>query len=116
MPAVDSLPERSHRWKWTVCGLLLLSTMINYMDRMTLNAMSPRIMNALDLDARDYGTVELCFGIAFALGGLLTGFLADRINVRWLYPAALLVWSLAGFVTGFVQGFLGVCMCRALLG
>ncbi|MBI1918696.1 MAG: MFS transporter [Planctomycetes bacterium] len=116
MPVVDSPPERSQRWKWTVCGLLLLATMINYMDRMTLNAMSPRIMDDLVLNTADYGTVEFSFGIPFALGGLLTGFLADRINVRWLYPAALLVWSLAGFLTGFVQGFLGLCLCRALLG
>ena len=29
----------AHRstWKWWVCSLLLLATMINYMDRMTLN-------------------------------------------------------------------------------
>jgi ACS family hexuronate transporter-like MFS transporter len=116
MPAVESPPERSRHWKWAVCGLLLLATMINYMDRVTLNAMSPRIMKDLGLNKADYGKVEAGFGIAFALGGLLTGFLADHINVRWLYPAALLVWSLAGFLTGFVQGFLALWLCRALLG
>src|SRR5947209_8145692 len=116
MPAVESPPERSHRWKWAVCGLLLLATMINYMDRVTLNALAPRIMKDLGLDEADYGKVEARFGLAFAVGGLLTGFLADRINVRWLYAAAVLLWSLACFLTGFVQGFLSLWLCRALLG
>jgi ACS family hexuronate transporter-like MFS transporter len=116
MPAVENPPQRTPGWKWTVCGLLLLATMINYMDRVTLNNLSPRILKDLELDEADYGKVEFAFGMAFAFGGLLTGFLADRVNVHWLYPAALLVWSLAGFLTGYVEGFLSLCACRALLG
>ncbi len=116
MPPAESPPGRSRHWKWTVCGLLLLATMINYMDRMTLNAMSPRIMAGLHLNVAEYGYVETFFGLSFAFGGLLTGFLADRINVRWLYAVAVLIWSLAGFLTGFVQGFLSLVLCRSLLG
>jgi hypothetical protein len=29
--------------QWGVCGILLLATMLNYMDRMALNNMSVRI-------------------------------------------------------------------------
>jgi MFS transporter, ACS family, hexuronate transporter len=116
MPPAESPPGRTRHWKWAVCGLLLLATMINYMDRVTLNAMSKRILDALHLDKADYGRVEASFGLAFAFGGLLTGFLADRINVRWLYAVSVLVWSLAGFLTGFVQGFISLVLCRSLLG
>ena len=31
---------RSRSWKWWVCGLLLLATTVNYMDRLTLNLMA----------------------------------------------------------------------------
>ncbi len=112
----DSLPQRGRHWKWTVCGLLLLATTINYMDRLTLNTLAKRMMTDLDMDAQQYGRVESAFGIAFAVGGLTMGLLADQVNVRWLYPAAVLLWSAAGFLTGFAQGFLSLLWCRALLG
>ena len=99
-----------------MCGLLLLATMINYMDRLTLNLMASRIKVAFDLDNRDYGQLESAFGSAFALGAIVMGFLADRWNVRWLYPAAVLLWSLAGFATGLVDGFAALLICRFLLG
>src|SRR5579872_3993160 len=96
-----SLRSRSSAWKWWVCALLLLATMINYMDRLTVNLTAQRIKAELRLSNEQYGQVESGFGLAFALGALVFGVLADRWNVRWLYPAALLLWSVAGFATGF---------------
>ena len=37
--------------------------------------------------------IEQGFGLAFAVGGIVTGFIADRISPRWLYPMVLLGWS-----------------------
>lgn len=87
--------------KWWVCGLLLLALMLNYMDRQTLSLTWSSIEKELNLDTSHYGKLEAGFGYAFAIGGLLAGFLADRINVKWLYPAVLLGWSLSGVATGF---------------
>src|SRR5206468_3609121 len=47
---------------------------------------------------------------------LLSGSLADRVNVRWLFPACLLGWSLAGFSTGFAADLRGLLLCRFALG
>jgi ACS family hexuronate transporter-like MFS transporter len=90
--------------------------MINYMDRLTVNLTAARIKAELRLSNERYGQVESGFGIAFALGALAFGVLADRWNVRWLYPAALLLWSAAGFATGFAWGFASLIAVRALLG
>jgi ACS family hexuronate transporter-like MFS transporter len=110
------LPDRFRFWKWWVCGLLLLATTVNYMDRQTLSQLAVRIKSDFHMDNSDYATVESAFALAFAMGGLAMGWLADRINVRWLYPAAVLVWSGAGFVTGYAQGFSSLLICRFLLG
>src|SRR5262245_3257647 len=107
---------RGATWKWWVCGLLLLATMVNYMDRLTLNQTAKRVMEEVGFDERGYGELESAFAYAFALGAVLAGWLADRVNVRWLYPAALLAWSAAGVATGLVSGFLGLLACRFLLG
>lgn len=110
------LPERSSTWKWLICGLLFLATMINYMDRVTLNQMSKIIKDELHLSAEQYGYIEAAFGIAFALGAILVGLTVDHWNVRWVYPGVLLGWSAAGFMTGYAQGFLDLLLWRFLLG
>ncbi|HJT78779.1 MAG TPA: MFS transporter, partial [Gemmataceae bacterium] len=113
---LTSPPARGAAWKWWVCVLLLLATTINYMDRLTLNLTAKRIEAELGLNHEQYGQVEFGFGIAFALGALAFGVMADRWNVRWIYPAALLLWSAAGFATGFAWGFASLFAIRSLLG
>ena len=107
---------RASSWKWWVTGLLLLATMINYMDRVTLSGASVRVTSELGLSELQYGHLELAFGWAFAAGSLVFGFLADRIRVYYLYPAVLLAWSLMGIASGWARGFEGLLLFRCLLG
>lgn len=109
-------PGRSGTWKWWVCGLLLLASTINYMDRQTLANAAVRITKQFQLTNEQYGNLELGFGWAFAVGSLVFGFLADAISVRWVYPAVLLLWSAVGFATGLVESYGGLLICRTLLG
>ena len=111
-----TLVSRSPSWKWWVCGLLLLASTINYMDRQTLANAATRITQEFGLNQEQYGNLEMVFGWAFAVGSLLFGFAVDRISVRWLYPAVLLLWSIVGFATGFVETYDGLLVCRTLLG
>jgi MFS transporter, ACS family, hexuronate transporter len=117
LPVPDvRLTPRDRAWKWWVCCLLLLATTVNYVDRVTFNQLKQPILHAFDLNNRNYGQIESVFGTAFALGAIIFGWLADRWGVRWLYPLAVLAWSAAGFATGLVGGFVGLLVCRFLLG
>lgn len=109
-------PPRSRNWTWYICGLLLLATMLNYMDRVTLNAASEQIKVEFSLSEQDYGKLETWFGYAFAAGALLFGFIADRVSVRWLYPFVLIMWSAMGFASGLVYSLESLLICRTLLG
>lgn len=109
-------PARSSAWKWWVTGLLLLATMINYMDRVTLANASVRVTQEMQLNDQQYGNLELAFGWAFAVGSLVFGFLADRLRIYLLYPAVLACWSLMGVAAGLTHGFSALLMCRTLLG
>ncbi len=111
-----SLPARNPFWKWWICVLLLLATMLNYMDRLTLNLTGVQIMQEFGLGERHYGQLESAFAFAFALGAIVFGWLADRWPVRWLYPAAVVGWSLAGFCTGLADTFTYLLLCRVMLG
>jgi ACS family hexuronate transporter-like MFS transporter len=106
-------PGRSAAWKWLVCGLLFLATMIMYMDRQTLAFTIRRIKTELNLTSEHYGKVEKGFGLAFAFGALAIGLLADRVSIRWLYPTVLVGWSLAGIATAYGQA-IGNCLLELL--
>jgi ACS family hexuronate transporter-like MFS transporter len=101
---------------WGICGLLLLATMLMYMDRQALAQQKTEITAALKLSNTDYGRLELGFGLAFAVGGIVTGLVADRISPRWFYPVVLMGWSSVGFATGWVTSYWQLFACRVLLG
>jgi MFS transporter, ACS family, hexuronate transporter len=103
-------------WKWGIVVMLLLATVVNYMDRQTMGSVASFIKKDFQLKEEGYGTLEACFGYSYAVFLLVSGFLADRWDLRWLYAGALLVWSGAGFATGFVTTLLQLQICRAVLG
>src|SRR5262245_33891872 len=84
---------------WAVCVVLLLATLLNYMDRQTLAVTLPTLKQEYNLAEGRVGIVEGSFGFAFAAGSILFGWMADRIGPRRLYPIVLTGWSLAGIVT-----------------
>src|SRR5262249_1412295 len=95
-------------WKWWVCGLLLLATMILYMDRLVLTQQEAliRASFAIESDDRAYGLLDSAFSVAFACGALLAGWIADPWTVWLLYPILLGLWRL---LTGRLWFFVGVC-------
>jgi MFS transporter, ACS family, hexuronate transporter len=112
---VSSVP-RIDRWRWGVVGLLFLATVINYMDRMTINSTSDHIIHEFQLSEQQYGWIEFSFGMTFGIMQFFAGYFADRFSVRWMYAGALLLWSAAGFFTGLAQTFALLLLCRILLG
>ena len=112
----DAQSPRSPSWRWWITVLLLLATMLNYMDRQTLASVAQRISDEFHLSQEQYGNIEFAFGWGFAGGSLLFGMLADRVPVRWLYPAVLLGWSVMGLLSGLTRGYEAMLVCRGLLG
>lgn len=109
-------PPTASPLRWWVCLLLMQATVVNYMDRMALNQLAVEIKASLRLDDFLYSWVESVFSFAFAVGAVCTGFVVDRVSVRWVYPLAVLGWSVAGVLTGFAGSFWALLTCRFALG
>ncbi len=101
---------------WGICLMMLLATMLNYMDRQTLSQQATEIGRALQIDNEQYGLLESGFGLAFAIGGVVAGIAVDRMGPRWLYPIVLLGWSTAGFATGWASTYRQLWFGRVVLG
>lgn len=102
--------------RWVVCGVLLVASMLSYMDRQALTQTSERIIAEFRLGNDDWGWLDSAFGVGFALGTLVVGTLVDRVSVRVVYPLVVLAWSGVGFLTGFVHDYPELLACRFLLG
>jgi ACS family hexuronate transporter-like MFS transporter len=107
--------ERSARWAWSLCCVLLASTLLNYANRSAFTQNAVPVSAELGLDQQAYGRIEAWFSIGFAVGGLTFGILADVISVRWLFPAVVVLWSLAGAASGFAKTAEQLAWCRLLL-
>jgi MFS transporter, ACS family, aldohexuronate transporter len=101
---------------WIICGLLLLASAINYLDRQTLANASPRIKAELNLSNEQYGGLEAWFGYGFVVGSIIFGVLVDRFSVRWVYPVVLASWSAVTVATGFSENYSEFLYLRFLLG
>jgi ACS family hexuronate transporter-like MFS transporter len=113
-PSPQAAPTNTRTW--SICGLLLLASAINYMDRQTLANAAVRISTEFGMSQEQYGNLEAGFGWAFAAGSLFFGFVADQVSLRWLYAAVLLGWSAMGFLSGFARDYDELLVYRTLLG
>ncbi len=101
---------------WAICGVLFLATVLNYMDRQTLSMAAPLIQHELSLDNSHIGILFSAFFYSYGLMMAVTGWILDRVSVRFGYAVSVLVWSAAGALTGVVTNFSGLFGCRLLLG
>ena len=114
--STETAPQSSLAFKWWLCILLLLATTLNSMDRQALSQTSKRVQRYFEISNQELGTLESAFNAAFAIGALGIGWLVDRGNVRWIYPIAVVGWSMAGFAAGFAESYWFLLACRFWLG
>ena len=66
---------------------------------------------------REYGLLgSVAFSLTFAAAGLVAGWLADKLEARPLHSAAILAWSLAGFLPVILPTFETLALARLLMG
>ncbi|MCA9153417.1 MAG: MFS transporter [Planctomycetales bacterium] len=117
IPAQISVDTRRRPgWAAFICLVLLSATFLNYANRFALTENSQRVQVAFETNKEGYGYASGMFSLGFALGGLTFGILADWLNVRWLYPVVVVVWSLAGIASGMVDTLLGLSCAQFTLG
>jgi ACS family hexuronate transporter-like MFS transporter len=74
------------------------------------------LRSELRLSNTEYGWIVSAFSIAYAACAPLAGLLIDRIGLYRGITLAIGMWSLAGLSVGWVRGFGGLLLCRAMLG
>ena len=104
--------------EWTLVLLLVVSVVINYIDRSNLSLAVPLIQRQFALSPLQLGSLLSAFFWTYALLQLfgIAGWLSDRFPVGWVMVGGYLLWSGATAVTGLVTGFSTLYLARLLLG
>ena len=87
--------------RWYILGLIFLATIINYMDRMTINVSAPVIGKLYKLDNETLAIIFSAFLWAYTIGPSITGWIVDKIGARKGYILSMGIWSAAGVLTAF---------------
>src|ERR1700683_2978851 len=85
----------SGRYRWVVCGLLFFATTVNYMDRQILSLLKPILDGQSHWSNEQFGGVNSAFQGAYAIGGLIFGYLVERLGTKIGYAISITGWSLA---------------------
>jgi len=96
--------------------LLFVSVFINYIDRSNLSIAAPLIKDELHISASQLGILLSAFFWTYSCCQLLSGWLVDRFDVKWIFAAGFLLWSSATAVTGLVHGLALLLVVRVVLG
>ena len=103
-------------YPWFVVGVLLLTSMLSFLDRQILSLLVAPIRAQFQIGDAQMGLLlGGVFALAYSAAGLPLSYMADRGHRRNLIIAGLLFWSLATAATALSRSFGDLLLARALL-
>lgn len=99
-----------------ILALLTGLNFLNYVDRMILSAVLPKVQADLDLNNFQGGLLAMAFLIGYFATSPFFGARADRGQRKNLIAAGVLIWSLATIASGLATGLYSLLAARAVVG
>ncbi len=102
--------------RYGVMLMLFVSVVVTYLDRSNLSIAAPAMRAELSIDTVQMGWILSAFGWTYAFCQIPGGWLVDRIAPRFLYPAVLILWSVATVWMGLVGSVAALIAIRLAIG
>jgi ACS family D-galactonate transporter-like MFS transporter len=102
--------------RFRIMGLLFVTIVINYLDRSNISIAAPSLTAEFHLDPVQLGLVFSAFSWTYTTFQLPGGWLVDRVHPRVLYPAVIMLWSLATLSLGLANGLVALIALRMAVG
>lgn len=99
-----------------ILALLTGLNFVNYLDRMLVAAVLPRITEELHLTKFEAGLLATVFLLGYFLTAPIFGALADRGPRKGLIAFGVVVWSVATAASGLAGSLVSMLAMRALVG
>jgi predicted MFS family arabinose efflux permease len=104
--------------EWLIVALLVISAVINYVDRANLSMAMPQIEQRFALSPLQIASLLGAFFWTYALLQLfgIVGWLSDHFQPGWVLFCGYLLWTLVTGLTGLATSFTVIFLLRLLLG
>lgn len=93
------------KYRYRVLPLLILLTIITYLDRVLIAVAGPRMQQELQISPARWGWVVGVFAIAYAAFEIPSGAWGDRVGPRRVLTRIVLWWSAFTIFTGFASNY-----------
>src|SRR5438067_448494 len=112
-----SIPPRRpiRRLRWWIGGLLFAMTVINYIDRQTINVLAPILKKEHQWTNSDFALLLISFRVAYTIMQSVNGRLLDRFGTRLGLTVSVTFYSAIQMLTTMVRGLASFCGFRFLL-
>ncbi len=101
---------------WVPSTVLMLSSLLSYVDRQVLAVLSPTILHDTGLSSAAYTDALSAFSIAYMIANPLWGSILDYAGLRTGMLMAVAIWTVASVSHAWVAGFVGFAVARTVLG
>ncbi|HHW35881.1 MAG TPA: MFS transporter [Bacillales bacterium] len=108
--------SRTPKYSWIILLFLVLSGMINQVDKIIIGLASVPLMKEFDLSPSQWGVVGSSFFWFFTFSSIILGGMADSKNTKKMLTWMSLAWLVIQFTTPFVSSLSGLVLTRMILG
>ena len=102
--------------RWQILALMMLGTVVNYIDRNTLGILAPQLKEQLHFSTEQYSFVVSAFQLCYSLMQPVAGYITDLIGLKLGYAMFAMVWGLAASMHALAGGWQSMAFFRGLLG
>jgi MFS transporter, ACS family, hexuronate transporter len=94
-------------YRWIICGLLLFSTTVNYLDRQVISYLkeffcTPLAQGGFGWSNTDFSNLTSAFTAFYAGMTVVAGWVIDKIGTKLGLALSLIIWSICGVANAFV--------------
>ncbi|MDQ6598901.1 MFS transporter [Bacillus salipaludis] len=103
-------------YRYVILFIVWILYIINYFDRMAVITFLPFIQKDMNLSPVQVGQIASIFFLAYSVGQVASGFLADKFGPKKVMYVAIVTFTLASFLTGYAETFGQFVALRIALG
>jgi MFS transporter, ACS family, glucarate transporter len=107
---------RRTSYRWIVLAMIFLTYMIAGADRANIGVLVPVIRKEFHLTNTDVGALASLFYISYALVQIPSGYLFQKLGIRKLLVASMVLTSLSTLFTGLAASVMQLKLARLVLG
>ena len=101
------------RLRWKMLALMLVGTIVIYVDRNVLGVLAPILKKDLSFTTEQNSYVISSFQIVHSFAQPVAGYLTDWSGPRIGYAVAAVIWGVAAALHGLASGWISMAGFRA---